>query len=112
MLPFALSSSDLLKAISIIASGALGSFFMTFRLRKFLDVSERIVMGILAGFVALLFIEGGKVLFLVEMNPGVQHNPFSGAFIGFLAGLLTEKVSQYLKIWSTMSPTMVTKITK
>ena len=85
---------------------------MTFRLRKFLDVSERIVMGILAGFVALLFIEGGKVLFLVEMNPGVQHNPFSGAFIGFLAGLLTEKVSQYLKIWSTMSPTMVTKITK
>ena len=64
---------------------------MTFRLRKFLDVRERIVMGILAGFVALLFIEGGKVLFLVEMSPGVQHNPFSGAFIGFLAGLLTEK---------------------
>ena len=91
MLPFALASSDLLKAISIIASGALGSFFMTFRLRKFHDVSERTVMGILAGFVALLFIEGGKVLFLVEMSPGVQHNPFSGAFIGFLAGLFTEK---------------------
>ena len=91
VLPFALSSSDLLKAISIIASGALGSFFMTFRLRKFHDVNERSVMGILAGFVALLFIEGGKVLFLVEMSPGVQHNPFSGAFIGFLAGLFTEK---------------------
>lgn len=93
----ALFPSDLLRATSVIASGAMGSFFLAFYFKNIGDISDRLAIGIIGGFVALLFLQGGKFLFVIEMDAGAQHNPFSGALVGFLAGLFTDKGFESLK---------------
>ncbi len=75
----------------------MGSFFLAFYFKNIGDISDRLAIGIIGGFVALLFVQGGKFLFVIEMDASAQHNPFSGALVGFLAGLFTDKGFESLK---------------
>ncbi|EEX16684.1 hypothetical protein CSE45_3800 [Citreicella sp. SE45] len=89
--------SDLILALLLASSAALGSLYAVLR-----APNERYIKafftGIIAGFIAYLAIKGGRAVLFVEttvVSP-LGFNPFSMAFVGVIVGLFTEKAYSVL----------------
>ncbi|MBA6252068.1 hypothetical protein [Colwellia sp. MB3u-55] len=102
-------SSDYLLAIAIMTCGAIGGSIGAMR-----NTSgfywRSILFGLSSGFVVFLAIKGGKSVFLMQMQgQTIQFNPFSSGFLGFISGLFTEKVFDFL---STVTDSVFKKLKK
>ena len=89
-------SSDELIAISMIVCGVLGSFLAAMLRDKTINQRDS-ALGIGAGFLAFLFVKGGRMLFIVETgSQAAFFNPYSTAFLATLVGLYRERVFEFL----------------
>lgn len=88
--PLILMPSAMLYSIVVVLSGTIGAAFLCAYF-KLPDIWRRLVLGTVAGLVALLILKGGKFLFIVDVGARTTDNPYAGAFAGLLAGLFTDR---------------------
>ncbi|MFV0385745.1 hypothetical protein [Paracoccus sp. (in: a-proteobacteria)] len=89
--------SDLILILAVVSAAGVGSLFAGLH-RPGDDLFFRIVKGFIAGFVALLVIKGGTLLFTVDPELALDNsNPFSAAFLGVVAGLFTDRAFDALE---------------
>lgn len=100
--------SDVLLALSVVCCGGIGAAVAGVRQHRGRSSEDRatesksspvvgLFLGMAAGFIAFLFIKGGKFLFIVQgAEVSIPINPYGSAFAGVLAGLFTERAYQVL----------------
>lgn len=89
--------SDLILIIAVVSAAGVGALFLGLH-RPNENLFASIVKGFIAGFVALLVMKGGTLLFTVDSDFALDNsNPFSAAFLGVVAGLFTDRAFDTLE---------------
>lgn len=83
--------SDMLIAISVILSGAIGSALSTMRSGRH-DSYYTILTGVFSGYITFLIVKGGRFFFLVSSpDDPIYLNPYALAFSGLIAGMFSDR---------------------
>lgn len=105
-LDLAYLSNDKLLGIILVCCGTLGALIIAIRRRlaavdqRYDGIGRYLLMGFVAGFIALLAIKGGKQVFVNQIDSGSQFfNPWSAAFLGIITGLFTDRAYSLLLLF-------------
>jgi hypothetical protein len=89
--------TDYLLALALIACGLFGAVVSELRANAKIYNSRQALLGLAAGFIALVMIKGGRAIFLIEHRAALSDfNPYSSGLVALLAGLYSEKAYRLL----------------